>query len=157
MDILRDPLWQFVGVVIALVTILIPIIQSYRKRKAQRSASVDLHALLSVSARGYEKHKKRKSDGILVANISSDFLNQFPVKIGVLAKHLDSTYTPENFGHSNWLDVFKRLIKEEYFLPTKKVPMKRISFETEVNPGLKLEPHFESTRKLRRSIQGLED
>jgi hypothetical protein len=130
---------------------LIPVL--IRRRVSNESSDTEINV---VGAR-YERHKKRKSDGILIANISLDFLNQFPVSIRILARHVNQIYTPENFGSADWLDVFKRLANEGYFIPTPETPIDKISLATVVNPGPKLYSHLESTKMLRRSIMGLDD
>jgi len=129
LDLLRDPVWQFIGVVLALATCCVPII--WKKIRMRTTYRIDnkkdmipnSHGLISIdaSAKYYPKHKKLKSDGILLGNISSDYLNQFPVSIKEMAAHLDMIYTPENFGGKNWLDVFKRFIKDGYFISENKL------------------------------------
>jgi hypothetical protein len=166
MDFLRDPIWQFIGVVVAIAAIAIPYIQLRRKRKKEdhshrtKEGPPSVNSLQTekvISTQYYSKHKGRKPDGILVANISSDFLNQFPASIEVRGKHLDRIYTPENFGASNWLDVFRRFTKEEYFTTTKKISLKRMSYDTLLNPGPKLYPHLEGAKRIRRSIIGVDN
>ena len=126
MDILRDPVWQFVGVFIAALSTGGSIILWMIRRNRDRNAICEDEIIGRLkeyipqgNATYFGKHKKRKSDGILLANLSSDFLNQFPIPVAVLAAHLDCLYTPENFGASDWLSVFRRLSIEGYLFQLK--------------------------------------
>jgi len=109
--LLRDPVWQFVGAAITLVALILTLLHGRRTRKQEQATKASVGSFRVD--RGYGRHKLRKNDGILYANISSDFFGQFPAPIATLAKHLDRLYTPENFGHSDWLEVFKRMIDDQ--------------------------------------------
>jgi len=161
MNLLRDPLWQFVGVVIAIFAAAIPIVASTKRRKVtkrneEQATPSERNPQVPRPATDNARHKKRKPDGVLAANISSDFLNQFPSAIGTLASHLDRPYTPENFGSSDWLSVFRRLILEGYFSPTDGTRPSRITLETPVRPGPKLVPWLEGSAAMKRRILGLD-
>lgn len=167
LQVARDPIWQFIGAFIGAIALIIGIIES-RKRQARPHASqkrLPSDSKLSSDnnlpgvdiARTYYRHKKRKPDGILFANISSDFLNQFPVSIEALQNHVDRIYTPENFGEISWLAVFKRLIKEDYLKPLGGTFLHNITLRRLVNPGPKLDHWLRDTMKVRREILGLED
>jgi hypothetical protein len=153
--LLRDPVWQFVGSAIALVALIWTLLQRRRTRKQEQATKASVGSF-SVD-RGYGRHKIRKDDGILHANISSDFFGQFPAPIAALAKHLDRIYTPENFGHSDWLEVFKRMIKEEYFIPEPQCSLRRVTYNTQVNAGPRLQPYLRQTAQMRKRIMGLDE
>jgi hypothetical protein len=164
MDALRDPIWQFVGVVVAVLAAGGPGLVWLFRRRARADASRDAEIIAQLKAHvgsGFSgsntKHKKRKSDGILIANLSSDFLNQFPMPVAVLAAHLDHIYTPENFGASDWLGVFRRFTSEGYFEPTDGRSPGRITVESTLNPGPKMQHWLKMSAQSNRSIAGLED
>lgn len=164
MDALRDPVWQFVGVLVTLVAAAIPAFVWVMRRRRPPTHAEQQAALRDVYSRypgpampDRGKHKKRKSDGILVANISSDFLNQFPVPVGALAAHVDRTYTPENFGSSDWLSVFRRIAAEGYLVVVDGTAACRLMLATPVNPGPKMTAWLSSSAARKRSIMGLDD
>ena len=163
MDLLRDQIWQFVGVIVAILTAAVPAgLWLFRRRKVERKQTQQEYVIAELkrhrigSVPDYGKHKKRKKDGILLANISSDFLNQFPVPIGVLAAHLDRIYTPENFGASDWLTVFRRLTLEEYFVSADGSSPRRLKIETPLNSGPQMESWLTASASAKRSIAGLD-
>jgi hypothetical protein len=162
MDILRDPIWQSIGVFVALLTGLVPAVAWYIRRLSATSEKSQHDAIIAELKRhqaqrvGFNaKHKKRKTDGILLANISSDFLNQFPIPMGVMAVHLDLLYTPENFGAPDWIVVFRRLAMEGCFVPVDGSSPKRLKIDTLVNPGPKLEHWLQDAAELKSRIAGL--
>lgn len=164
MDILRDPVWQFVGVLIAALSAggsaILWMIQKNQKGKVSSEDEIierlKQHMPLgNISPSG--KHKKRKDDGILLANLSSDFLNQFPVRMGVLAAQLDCLYTPENFGSSDWLGVFRRLSSEGYFVPVGGQSPERITVESQLDAGPKMQTWIRLSIESKRRIAGLDD
>jgi hypothetical protein len=162
-NVLRDPIWQFVGVVVALGIAAVSVVPWRRRkrhqdaqRQAEVAAALRAHQNELPAQPGYGKHKKRKDDGNLFANISLDFLNQLPQPLGVLAAHLDRTYTPENFGAQDWLSVFQRLIGEGFFRPIANQP-RRLTLLTQLEPGPALEKWTRLAASLRRSIHGLND
>ncbi len=161
MGVLRDPIWQFLGVVAAVVMALVPLLlQRIRRRRSgagSRVAAARQGGVAVARDSGPGKHKKRKADGILFANVSSDFLNQFPIAVRVLAAHLDRLYTPENFGGSNWLLVFCRLAAEGYFQPADGKSPKRLKLDSFVNPGPRLESWLRDSARAKRSIAGWDD
>lgn len=162
MEYIRDPAWQFVGVIITLISMICSAIAWHLgQRKLSRKTEAELIQKLKarmhvVSVGSAGKHKKRKDDGVLLGNLSSDFFNQFPLPIAVLAAHLDRIYTPENFGASDWLVVFKRLCNEGFFVPANTGSPKRLRLESEINTGPKFQKWHETVAKMKRSIQGLE-
>jgi hypothetical protein len=99
----------------------------------------------------------RPDDGLLMVGIAADFLYKFPVTIGALAANRGKSYTPENFGADNWLDVFKRLIRDEYFKFATETAMESISLETKVLPGPRFEPYYTLAKQSYRRRQGLDD
>ena len=147
--IVRDPVWQFIGVVLAALGLAVPLIWRSLRSPAKQEQSWTPAPIVSHS-----RHKRRRADGVLVANISSDFLNQFPVRVGDLAAHVDCLYTPENFGASDWLAVFQRLVQEGYLTPVK--PVRRLGLDTLVSHGPQIQSHLEITRRNRREIEGLD-
>jgi hypothetical protein len=162
MSILRDPVWQFVGVLIAVLTVLIPVIvKSLKRRSSESRAHHPTDSVIGPSGGGgsrrYEKHKKRKPDGILLGNISSDFFNQFPASVQDMVNNLDSLYTPENFGGSDWLSVFRRFTKEDYFVSADGKSVRRIGYQSMLNPGPKLDSWLRDTGRVRRQILGIEE
>lgn len=164
MDLLRDSMWQFVGVVVAVITAvasgIVWLLSRRRSRGRSRNEEVIAELkrhLLDGASPGFARHKKRKNDGILLANISSDFLNQFPVPVAVMAAHLDRLYTPENFGEPDWLGVFRRLTMERYFTPVRERSPKRITVESLLNPGPLLESWLRPSAAAKRRIAGLDD
>lgn len=163
MEFLRDPIWQFIGVVLTALVALPPVVIWLRRKRnaaATRERDAEIIAHLSknqmTSRRGYEKHKKRKGDGILLGNLSSDFLNQFPVPLGVLAAHLDRIYTPENFGATDWVTVFRRLAAEGYFVAADGSLPEKLQIDTGLDSGPKLGGWLKMAAQTRRSIQGLD-
>ena len=163
-EFLRDPIWQFIGVVVAVLIGGVPGVLWLMRRR--RATAVSRHEEIIAELKkhlptgglpGVAKHKKRKSDGILLANLSSDFVNQFPVPVGILAAHLDQFYTPENFGASDWLTVFRRLTEENYFQPLHERSARRIGLESKLNPGPKLEKWLRASIERKRDVAGLND
>ena len=165
MEALRDPIWQFVGVVVAVLAVGVPgLVWLLRRRSAaasrQRNEEIInqmKHHLPAGTLSNYGKHKKRKEDGILLADLSLDFLNQFPLPVAVLAAHLNCIYTPENFGGSDWLTVFRRLTAAGYFETADGRSPRRITIESLLNPGHKFQSWLRSASQLKRSIAGLDD
>jgi hypothetical protein len=152
-----------IGVVVALLTAFVPLAFWFIRRRrpaidrSQQEASIEeLKKHAGAIRSSYGKHKKRKKDGILVANISSDFLNQFPVPVGVMAAHLDAIYTPENFGAGDWISIFRRLTAEGYFVTADGSSPKRMKMNTPLNSGPKLESRLKSSAAVKRSIAGLD-
>lgn len=107
MEYIRDPAWQFVGVIITLISMICSAISWHLgQRKLSRKTEAEIiqklkSRMYTVSVSSAGKHKKRKDDGVLLSNLSSDFFNQFPLTVAVLSAHLDRIYTPENFGASD--------------------------------------------------------
>lgn len=161
MEFLRDPIWQFVGAAIAGVTCLMSAaayLWNRRKETNRKSVAAPVRMLVpSIGSNPYPKHKKRKDDRIILANLSSDFFNQFPVTVEELSMHVDRIYTPENFGASDWLSVFKRLASEGFFVAANDVRPNRITKRTELRPGEKLEPWLQGTARMKSEILGLQD
>ena len=65
MDFLRDPIWQFLGVVVAVVLFLVPILYQRLKRRTSQdsnSAKLDLPRILSVYSRPEYLYKMLKKD-----------------------------------------------------------------------------------------------
>jgi hypothetical protein len=165
MEALRDPIWQFVGVVVAVLALGVPgLVWLLRRRSAAASRQRNEEIINQMKQHwpagtqfNSGKHKKRKKDGILLANLSSDFLNQFPLPVAVLAAHLDWLYTPENFGGPDWLTVFRRLTAEGYFETADGRSPRRITIESLLNPGHKSQSWFRDASQLKRRIAGLDD
>jgi len=164
MNILRDPIWQFVGVIVTILIAIVPvIIWRLRHKKAealthqqQIIAELKAHIDRGHHSIRHQKHKKRQGDGLLLGNLSFDFFNQFPVPIGVLAAHLDQIYTPENFGADNWLAVFRRLASEGYFESADGSSWKRVRLNTPLILGGKMEHWVKIAADIKRTVAGLE-
>jgi hypothetical protein len=165
MEALRDPIWQFVGVVVAILALGVAGVAWLLRRRpaaASRGRNEEIinqmkQHLPTGTLSNSGKHKKRKEDGILLANLSLDFLNQFPLPVAVLAAHLDRIYTPENFGGSDWLTVFRRLTGEGFFETADGRSPRRIGVESLLNPGQKFQSWLRSASQMKRRIAGLDD
>jgi len=165
MEVLRDPIWQFVGVVVAILAVGVPGLAWLLRRRSAAASRRRNEEIISQMKQhlptgtlsSFRKHKKRKEDGVLLANLSLDFLNQFPLPVAVLAAHLDRVYTPENFGGSDWLTVFRRLTAEGFFETVDGRSPRRITVESLLNPGQKFQSWLRSASQLKREVAGLED
>jgi hypothetical protein len=133
-----------------------------RRRVAAISRQVETIAALRKylphgEGRPTTKNKKRQDDGILLANVAFDFLNQFPLPVAVLAEHVDRIYTPENFGASDWLTVFRRLTEDGCFTPVRERSARRIGLESLLNPGPKLASLLQIAIHTKRGVAGLDE
>jgi hypothetical protein len=163
LNLLRDPVWQFVGVAIAVVAAAVPIVLAITRRRRSMTPGEEQAALRERYAPSHgpgggthSRHKGRRRDGILFANISSDFLNRFPLPVGILVAHLDRLYTPENFGSSDWQSVFRRVAAEGYFVTADGTRSSRITLETPVGPGPKMSHWLSLAASIKREVLGLD-